>query len=528
MTKKNVMTMAALLVVAGLLMFLLAGVALGSSGDVEQTLVLASGRPLGAINPHDYNSSMAMLDLIYEPLVRYGADGSIQPALAESWDISEGGLTWTFHLRQGVTFHDGTPFDAEAAKWNLDRWIGSDAHTWLPTAARVTSVDTPDSATVVLTLAEPYYASIQDLTLVRPVRFLSPTAVDAAGEFAKPIGTGPWMIESLDDQGAVLVPYAGYWGERPALDKLVVEVIPDPQTRVAALLSGEVHVIGGEYLGGISVESLPTLESNSDIRILKAPAVTTFYIATRFAEPPYDDVRVRQALNHAIDRQGIAAAIFHQTAEPAEGLLPPSIPYVTRTASGAYDYDPERAAALLAEAGWTVNTAGMLEKDGQPLKMNLVVDRSRLPQTESMAEVIQSELKALGIELELRAYDYSGWLDASTNGDYGLTMRFSWGPPYDPHTVLAGAFHTREGEFTSFCNPDLDGLIDSVLATTDDAQRQELYDQIWQLLDDEAAVVPLLYPQRVYALRNEVDGFRLGGTEYDIAYAVQDVVIGAN
>ncbi|HAM43883.1 MAG TPA: hypothetical protein DCM67_02505 [Propionibacteriaceae bacterium] len=107
-------------------------------------------------------------------------------------------------------------------------------------------------------------------------------------------------------------------------------------------------------------------------------------------------------------------------------------------------------------------------------------------------------------------------------------MRFSWGPPYDPHTVLAGAFHTREGEFTSFCNPELDGLIDSVLATTDAAQRQELYDQIWQLLDDEAAVVPLLYPQRVYALRNEVDGFRLGGTEYDIAYAVQDVVIGAN
>lgn len=526
MRKKNIVTMAILLSILCLLSFSAVWAAPGLTEDVEQTLVLASGRDLGSINPHDYNSSMVILDLVYEPLVRYGPDGSIQPALAESWEISNDGLTWTFHLRPDVTFHDGTPVDAEAVKWNLERWIGQEDHNWLPTSDRVVGIDTPDQATVVLTLDEPYYASIQDLTLVRPVRFLSPKAVDQEGEFTQPIGTGPWKIDSLDDQGAVLVVNEDYWGDKPALDKIVVEVIPDPQTRVAALLSGEVHVIGGEYLGGISLESLPAIERYPDVEILTGPALTTFYIASKFTESPYDDVRVRQALNHAIDRKGIAEAIFHQMAEPAEGLLPASIPYVTRTGTGAYEYDPEKAVKLLAEAGWTENDDGMLEKDGQLLKMDLVVDRSRLPQTESMAEVIQTEFKDIGIDLELRACDYAGWLEAATDGDYGLIMSFSWGPPYDPHTVLSGAFRSRDDFVSKYSDPELDQLLDSVLTCTDETERQELYDQIWQLLDDEAATVPLVYPQRVYAYRNEVDGFKLGGTEYDIAYAVNDVVIG--
>ncbi|MBX3016236.1 MAG: hypothetical protein KF832_32245, partial [Caldilineaceae bacterium] len=170
----------------------------------EQTLILASGRNLGPGNPHAYDSSMVLLDLVYEPLVRYAPDGTIVPALAETWEIAADGLTWTFHLRQGVTFHDGTPFDAAAAKWNLERWVGNAAHNWLPTATRIVGIDTPDDATLVLTLAQSYYPAMQDFTLVRPVRFLSPAAVDAEGVFAQPIGTGPWQVDSLSDEAATL------------------------------------------------------------------------------------------------------------------------------------------------------------------------------------------------------------------------------------------------------------------------------------------------------------------------------------
>ncbi|MEM9774987.1 MAG: nickel ABC transporter substrate-binding protein [Chloroflexota bacterium] len=495
--------------------------------DVEQTLVLASGRNLGPANPHDYSSSFVILDLLYEPLVRYGQDGTIEPALAESWEISEDGLTWTFALRQDVTFHDDTPFNAEAVKWNMDRWVGNDRHNWLPTTSRISSVEATDEFTVVLTLNQPYYPAMQDLTLVRPVRFLSTEAVDAAGEFAEAIGTGPWQIESISDNQAVLVRNESYWGEKPALEKLVLEVILDPQTRIAALLSGEVDVIGGEYLGGISLESLPVLERNEDINILNGDSLVSLYISTQFQQPPFDDVRVRQALNMAIDRAGMNTALFGGKGEAAQNLMPSNIPYVTFTDTDLYEYDPEKAAALLAEAGWTLNADGILEKDGELMQIDLVVDQASRPETATMGEVIQAQFKELGIELEIRAFDYSGWLDVFYAEDYDLLMRFSWGPPYDPHSLLTGAFSSTSGEgnTTAYSDPVLDELINTALASTDEAERQEIYNEIWQRLDDEAAVIPLVYPQRVYAVRSGVEGFLLGGTEYDSARSVQDVVI---
>ncbi|MEZ4728627.1 MAG: nickel ABC transporter substrate-binding protein [Caldilineaceae bacterium] len=493
----------------------------------EQTLILASGRNLGSGNPHAYDSSMVLLDLVYEPLVRYAPDGSIVPALAESWEISADGLTWIFNLRQGVTFHDGTRFDATAAKWNLERWVGNEAHNWLPTTTRITSVESPDDSTLVLTLAQSYYPAMQDFTLIRPVRFLSPAAVDGEGVFAQPIGTGPWQVDTLTDEAATLSRYVDYWGEAPALDKIDIEVVLDAQTRIAALLSGDVHAIGGEYLGSIPPESMAALEASDDIHVLTAEGATSFYLAANHGQPPFDDLRVRQAVNHAIDRQGLVDAIFGGRAESATGLLPAVIPYITRTDVDLYNYDPDQAAALLAEAGWIPNADGILEKDGQPLQLNLMVDQSRLPQTASMATAIQAQLKAVGIALELRLYDYSGWLDSFYAKDYDLIMRFSWGPPYDPHTLLAGAFYTDESteSTVSYASPDLDPLIDAVLVTTDESERQVLYDQIWQHLDEQAAVIPLVYAERVYGVRNEVQGFRLGGTEYDLSYAVQEVTL---
>jgi len=493
----------------------------------EQTLILASGRTLGSGDPHAYESSIVLLDLLYEPLVRYAPDGSISPALAESWEISADGLTWTFYLRQGVTFHDGTPFDAAAAKWNLERWVNNEAHNWLPTSTRITKIEAPDVATLSLTLAQSYYPAIQDFTLIRPVRFLSPAAVDADGNFAQPIGTGPWQVDSLNNEAATVSRYADYWGDRPTLDKINIAVVLDAQTRVAALLSGDIHAIGGEYLGSIPLESLAALDANDEVTLLRAGGVTSFHIAPNHGKPPFDDLRLRQAINHAIDRQGIVDALFGGRAEVATGLLPGIVPYVTRTTVDAYSYDPEQARALLAEAGWQANADGLLEKDGQPLELTLVVDQSRLPQTASMATAIQAQLKEVGIALTLNLYDYSGWLDAFYAKEYDLIMRFSWGTPYDPHTLLAGAFYTDDSaeSTTSYTSPALDALIDAALTTTDERERQAIYDQIWQHLDAEAAVMPLVYPDRIYAVRKEVQGFRMGGTEYDLSYAVQEVTL---
>lgn len=493
----------------------------------EQTLVMASGHKLGPADPHAYHSNMALLDLVYEPLVRYGSDGSIQPALATSWTITPDGLTWTFTLRPHVTFHDGTPFDAAVVQWNFDRWVGQQEHNWLPSARRIARVETPDARTVVLTLHAAYYPTIQDLTLIRPVRFLSPTGVDAHGAFARPIGTGPWAMAWFTENRAVLVRHEAYWGEKPKLTQIVVDVILDAQTRVAALQSGEVQVIGGEYLGTIPPESVLTLQGNPALTVLQGGAVISLHLIVQYTRPPFDDVRVRRAFSRALDRHGMVRAIFGGRAEAATGMMASTIPYVTHTPTDLYDWDPDQARRLLAEAGWTPGAYGVLVKDGQPFQIELVVDKSRLPETASIAEAIQAQVKEVGIDLALRLTDYSGWLQAYQGRDCALVMSFTWGPPYDPHTFLHGSFRSTADAkiMPAYADVTLDGLIDAVLASTDVPTRQGLYRQVWQYMDDHAVVIPLVSPHRLYAHRNTVAGFRLGGTEYDLAYALQHVTV---
>ncbi len=497
--------------------------------DVEQTFTVAVGRDSGVLNPHDYKSNFPALTMVYEPLVKYASDGAIQPALAESWDISDDGLTWTFHLRQGVTFSDGTPFNAEAAKWNLERWVGVERHGWLPTTTKVASIETPDEYTLVLTMSEFYYPAIQDLALVRPVRFLSPSAVNAAGEFTQPIGTGPWKVgEHVVDQRTVFVPNETYWGTKPTLSKVVFEVIPDAQTRIAALLSGEVDLIGGEYIGGISLESIPVLQRNPNVQVLTAPGSTSYILMVAFDRAPFNDAKVRQALNYAINREAISSQIFRGIAAPAQGMFPANVPYVNYPHPELYAFNPDQAKALLAEAGWTAGADGVLQKDGKPFEANLVVDSNVFPQAKAMAEVIQAQLKDVGIKVTISLLDYGGWSEAVQNGNYDMAINITWGSPYDPHSTLTGLFHSGivGAEGTIFNDPALDPLIDQALQTRDEAERQQKYDAVWNFLDENAAAIPVVYSGRFYALRKGVEGFNLAGTEYELE--LNSVTIGSD
>ncbi|MGH8930253.1 MAG: ABC transporter substrate-binding protein, partial [Egibacteraceae bacterium] len=251
----------------------------GAAGDDPVTLRAALSEAPGVLDPHTYTGTFMLLDMIYEPLVSYGEGGTLEPGLAESWEVSDDGLTVTFHLREGVTFHDGTPFDAEAAKWNLDRWVGGEDHTWFQTSQVISEVNVVDPATLELVLSEPFPPLLQELSMARPVRFLSPTSVGSDGAFAEPVGTGPWMLESSSETGAAVMPYDAYWGEQSSIERVEFRVIPDSQTRVSALRAGEVDLIGGQNMAPILPIEARDLESAEGVELLAGDPDDTVMLA---------------------------------------------------------------------------------------------------------------------------------------------------------------------------------------------------------------------------------------------------------
>lgn len=482
-------------------------------------LRVAIFEPVGILDPQAYTGNHVVLGMIYEPLVRYGADGTIVPALATSWEISTDGLTYTFQLRQDVTFHDGTPFNAEAVKWNLDRWVGVEDHTWLGATNAVESVEVLSNNEVEIRVSAPYYPLLQELSLTRPVRMLSPEAVGADGAFSAPIGTGPWMFEASEGESETsLVRNDQYWGDVPALagvDRVVLRVIPDSQGRLAALLAGEIDVIGGEYLAPIAPEEVTQLQGSEAAEVLIETGTTNLLLTFNNTVPGLDDVAVRRAMNQAIDRMSIAETLFPGVAQPPTNMFPDVIPYVS--GDFAWSYDPEAAIAGLEAAGWALD-GDVRAREGIRLSFELMLDPAAFPQARALSEAIKDQLSAVGIELVLRLVDSAGYSSAVVERQFQMTYFITFGAPYDPSSSLAGLFDSRTAvdDGKVFTSPELDGLLTATLAATDEASRQEAYDDVWSYLYENAAAAPLLQQFRVWAVSSNVNGFELGSTEYDL------------
>jgi len=217
--------------------------------DGHDTLKVGIAGETGDLDLLQNVSTLSSYTVVFDGLLHYGSGGKLEPGLATAWTVAEDGKSISFDLREGVTFSDGTPFDADAAEWNLKRWMGVADFSWIGIADAYESIvkDGPNKITV--KLKRPVPAALLELSIVRPVRFLSPKAVDANGKQTAPIGTGPWIVEKYSSTETVLVRNDKYWGEKPAFSRMILKVVPDELARANALRAGELDVIGGG-LGG--------------------------------------------------------------------------------------------------------------------------------------------------------------------------------------------------------------------------------------------------------------------------------------
>jgi len=249
--------------------------------DPGNELRIAIGSEIGGLDLMQNVSPLHTYSLVFETLIRYGENGALEPALATTWTVSEDGKKLSFDLRRGVTFSDGTAFDARAAKWNLERWMGTEDFSWIGVSDAFDHIDVTGSHSLDIHLTREVPVALLELTIVRPVRFLSPNAVDSSGNQNAPIGTGPWVITENTSAGTTLVPNANYWGEQPQIDKIELKVVPDELSRSNGLRAGDLDIIGGQWIAPLSARRARALEKVAGMSVASAPGDLALPLTTR-------------------------------------------------------------------------------------------------------------------------------------------------------------------------------------------------------------------------------------------------------
>lgn len=485
------------------------------------TLVYATGdaEPT-CLDPHvGGNYPQALISTQYlEPLVGRSPDGEILPWLATTWQASEDGLTWDLTLRDDVTFTDGTPFDAEAVKANIEHLKDPDTGSstgWLA-VQQIDTVEVVDATHVRFHLSTPKSALMEVLSQ-QWAAMQSPAGI-ARGKDENclaPVGTGPFIVESWTPQDRVVlvrndeyVPTNPQGHDGPAhVERVEWRFIPDAATRQAALASGEVHVIDNPLPADIAAWE------GADQQHIDAPRpAASNRIELNSGQAPFDDVRVREAFIRAADPNPGIASLFHGTAERSYSVLS-SVEPMRLSDESVFATDPERAAELLDEAGWTDEDGdGVREKDGAPLTVRFPVSTNQSTAAEqSLFEQIQANTGAVGFDVQLEPMDLSSWYGALAAHEYeAVSAPYTTVGP-DVLRILYHSDGTIPAPSGYFANnaqlkdPELDALLESALATTDPAERADIYTQAQRIILDSYTVLPL-YDQQNHFLTKGVTG----------------------
>ena len=495
------------------------------NGDSEakEELVFVNYRDIRDLNPHLYAGEMYAQEMLYETLVNITADG-YEGCLAESWDISEDGKTYTFHIRDGVKFSDGEVCNANAIKANFDAIIeNKDRHTWLEMMNLLVGVSAPDDKTFVIELSEPYYPLLTELGVTRPFAMISPKAMkdgstkDGVNAY---IGTGPYVLtDFVTDEYAVFEANENYWGEQPKIKKITVKVIPDNQTRILALEKGEIDMIFGKNM--IDADAINQYTGNDKFTVSLSDPTSTRQIVLNTTRDVLADKEVRQALQHATNKQAISDGIFYGLEQPADTLFAKTVPYCDIDLE-PYAYDVELAQSMLDEAGWVVGADKIREKDGQKLNIDLLYNSDSVTE-KAIAEYLQSEYQKIGISLNIHGEEEQSYRDNMKAGNFDMVFNICWGTPYDPQSSLAAMRAPVYGDYAAQLGledkADIDQAITDILVSTDEAKRQELYTFVLTRLHEDAVYIPLTYECNKAIYRSDLQGFHFTQTQYEVPFA---------
>lgn len=483
---------------------------------------LVIGRPSDAISLDSNAETTAPGAIVYwniiEPLLALDQQGNIKPRLATDYKVIAPDKV-RFSLRKGVKFHDGTPFTAEAVKYTFDRAITMPAR-WKALFGPLKATEVVDEYTVDIITEVPYGPILASAAMCY-AGIISPTAAEKHGEDygRHPVGTGPFKFKAWKSKDHItIVRNDDYWGKKALLDEVVFRVMPEAGTRMMALRTGDLDMVIKP-----TPAELPAFRKDKNFNVAETMGMRVFFIGFHDELPPTDDVRVRQAFSMAVDVKGIVDNILEGAAVMPKGYLAPAVfGFKDMRLQELFPYNPKKAKALLAEAGWKdTDGDGTLDKNGKKLTVKFLGAKNRYLMDAEVAEAAQAQLKEIGVDVKLDFFEWAttfgiirkpelpyhmfslGWVTTNADADYSLYSMFH------SSQMLPKGWNSNR-----FRNATVDKLLDDARSSLDREKRKAKYHRIQEILAESASWIPIYNTKETYVLSKKVKGFIPEPLEY--------------
>lgn len=476
----------------------------GTKAKAGGTLVVARLSDATTLDPHfitDIPSANVVYEKVYETLVVPDKNMEPQPLLAKEWKQLDD-VTWEFKLREGVKFHDGAPFNADAVKTNFERIL--DPKTSSPQAGKlemIKEIKVIDDTTVQFLLKYPY-APLLSILESNEGSIISPKSIiensDKIGQ--NPVGTGPFVFESWKSGEEIAIKKnKDYWGNKPKIDGVVFKVVPEDATRIAMIETGEAHVTDQ-----VPVTEIERIDASDTMDLYRTDGLAVEYLSFNTKKKPFDDIRVRKAVAHAIEVDAIIKGVYNDIGTKANSTMSPKVFGYDPTIKG-YDYDINEAKKLLKEAG---------VKDGLEFTLTTSDRKERI----NMAEVIQSQLKGIGINVKIQVLEYGAYIEATAKGEHQVAIG-GWGNAtgdgdYNQYNLFNSKSQGAAGNSAFYSNPEVDKLIESARKESDSEKRKELYSQAQKIEREDVPYVPIRNYEHLAVYGKSVNGLWLNPANY--------------
>jgi len=458
---------------------------------------------------------------ITEPLIVLDEQGKLQPRLATSWQV----LSPTkvrFKLRPNVKFHDGTPFNASAVKFTVDRAFNEKPGArWASLAGPFAGAEVVDDLTVDLSTKEPYGPALRSLAMAY-VGIVSPAAVKKHGENygRNPVGTGPFkFVEWRTNTSITIERNNDYWGDKALIDRAVFKVVPEEGARMISLRTGEADMVIIP-----SPSQLPALKREGQVNVYEVVGGRIIFVGFNLAKPIVDDVLVRQAMSHAVNVNTILENIYEGAAVRPRGYLAPTVfGFKDMGLDKLYPYDKAMAKALFAKAGWTPGPDGILQKGSQKMTLSWLASRGRYLKDAEMAEAVQAQLREVGVDARIQFLEWGAVFSQmrSANLDHHM-YTFGWiTTNNDADYTMFSSFLCKNAPPTGwnrarYCNPKVDELIEKARRSVDQAAREKMYAEAQSLMAKEPIWIPVANTKEVVVTQRFVRGFSVHPVEYNL------------